>query len=210
MVKASSGALGRPVLCGSREPVRCPATTSVSLLERLRRDPADAAAWDEFVGRYRPKVYEWCRGWGVQPADADDVSQLVMAKLLAVMRNFRYDPSGSFRAWLKTVSRRVWDDLRERQFRTEGMVSRLGSLEAKADLEARLESAFDHELLETAMEQVRSRVDGPTWEAFRLTAVEGLTGAEAADGLLMAVGNVYVAKHRVRMLLKAAISKLEK
>ena len=42
--------------------------TSVTLLERLRQNPRDEAAWEEFVGRYRPKIHGWCRDRGLQEA----------------------------------------------------------------------------------------------------------------------------------------------
>ena len=71
--------------------------TSPSLLERLGRDPADAAAWDEFVRRYRPRIHAWCTERGVQGADADDVAQEVLSGLVATMRQFRYDPRHAVR-----------------------------------------------------------------------------------------------------------------
>jgi RNA polymerase sigma factor (sigma-70 family) len=183
--------------------------TSVTLLERVSRSPSDSTAWDEFARHYRPMICQWCRGWGVQEADADDVAQLVMAKLLKLLRDFDYDHERSFRGWLKTVARHIWSDLRERQDRAQSAESMIGSLEARTDLEARLEAAYDHELLETAMTQVRSRVEPSTWDAFRLTAIEGLPAAEAARRLVMAVGNVYVAKHRVQKLLQQTVLDLE-
>jgi hypothetical protein len=43
--------------------------TQSSLLSRLRKDPRDASAWDEFVGRYGPRIEAWCRRCGLQDAD---------------------------------------------------------------------------------------------------------------------------------------------
>ena len=48
--------------------------TSVTLLGRLRQDPKDQAAWNDFVARYQPKILEWCRGWRLQESDAHDVT----------------------------------------------------------------------------------------------------------------------------------------
>jgi RNA polymerase sigma-70 factor (ECF subfamily) len=56
------------------------------------------------VERYQPSIKRWCIAWGSQDSPADDVSQEVLVKLFAALRKFRYDPSRSFRAWLKTVS----------------------------------------------------------------------------------------------------------
>ena len=43
------------------------AETSISLMMRVRRDPADVGAWEEFVRRYQPMIREWCLRWGAQP-----------------------------------------------------------------------------------------------------------------------------------------------
>ena len=84
--------------------------TRASLLARLRQAPADQAAWGEFVERYGRKLYGWCRHWGLQEADAQDVAQDVLVRLAGKMRGFDYDSSRSFRAWLKTLARHALSD----------------------------------------------------------------------------------------------------
>lgn len=69
----------------------------------------------------------------------------------------------------------------------------LAALAARDDLAHRLREEFDHEQMEQAMAHVRRRVAPRTWEAFRLTALEGLSGAEAADRFDMKVSRVLVA-----------------
>ena len=56
----------------------------------------------------------------------------------------------------------------------------LKSIEARADLEKRIEELFDRELLDLAIARVRERVASVTWEAFRLTTFEECSGAEAS------------------------------
>lgn len=48
-----------------------------------------------------------------------------------------------------------------------------------------------------------------TWEAFRLTALAGVSGAEAAGRLGMKVATVFVAKSEVQRMLREEIAKLE-
>ena len=60
--------------------------TSLTLLEALRQAPKDAGAWERFVWRYRPMIYGWCREWGLQGADAEDVAQDVLARLIGEAR----------------------------------------------------------------------------------------------------------------------------
>jgi RNA polymerase sigma factor (sigma-70 family) len=186
--------------------------TSPTLLGRLRQAPADQAAWAEFVDRYGPKVYHWCRQWRLQEADAQDVTQDVLAKLAAKMRGFAYDPARSFRSWLKTLTRHALDDFVTARGQVAVGGGRLGELEtvaARADLLRRLEETFDLELLEEAMARVRLRVEPRTWEAFRLLAVEDLSGAEVAARLGMRVATVFVAKSKVQRLLQEETARLE-
>lgn len=189
-------------------------TTSPTLLARLRHDPSNDAAWDEFVEQYGRHIYRWCRQWTLQDADAEDVAQEILLKLARKLRDFTYNPSSSFRGWLKTVAHHAWRDFVDgqrlaRPIADERIRGLLESVEAREDLIGKLEEAFDHELLEVAKVQVRLRVAPHTWEAFRLVAIEGLPVAEVAGKVHMQVAMVYVAKSKVQRMLKAEIQKLE-
>ncbi|MBP3956778.1 sigma-70 family RNA polymerase sigma factor [Gemmata sp. G18] len=180
--------------------------TRASLLFRLQQAPDDPAAWDQFVARYGPQIAAWCRHWGLQEADAADVTQNVLLQLTQKLRDFYYDPSKRFRAWLKTLARHAWSDFYRAGDRAgaggSAALDVLDRVAARDDLDQRLLAAFDHELLERAYEQVRARVEGRTWQAFVLTAVEGQKGAEAAHRLGMNVGAVFVAKSKVQAMLQ--------
>ena len=90
------------------------------------------------------------------------------------------------------------------------MLDRLHSIEARDDLERRLIEAFDLELFENAKACVRSRVAPRTWEAFELTAIEGLSGAEAAQRLGMQVAAVFMAKSNVKKMIQEQIDLLDR
>ena len=179
------------------------ADTSMTLLERLQKNPADPQAWDLFVERYQPRIQSWCVNWGLQASDAEDVAQEVLVKLFAAMSKFQYDPARSFRAWLKTVTKHAWCDFlaaRKRDpGRTAGPLDTIaGSADAQSDLERHLEDAFDAELLDLAMHRVKNRVKSATWQAFQLTVVEGLSGADAAQKLQIPVAHVFVERTACR------------
>jgi hypothetical protein len=69
--------------------------TRLSLLSRLRKDPQDSSAWDEFVGRYGPRIEAWCRRWGLQEADVQDVTQTVLVRLATKLRGFVHSGCGA-------------------------------------------------------------------------------------------------------------------
>jgi RNA polymerase sigma-70 factor (ECF subfamily) len=189
--------------------------TSTTLLARLREPGVDQQAWAEFVRRYGPQVYRWCLHWKLQEADAQDVTQAVLARLVVRLRDFEYDPAKSFRAYLRTVAGYAWRDLLEERRRAgagsgdPAQLERLAQLEAREDLARRLDEEFDRELLEEASARVRARVEPHTWEAFRLTAVEGLPGAAVADQLGLGVYAVFKARSRVQQMLRDVVAELE-
>ena len=192
-----------------------PLKTSLTLLDRLRRDPKDQAAWSEFVARYGPRILQWCRGWGLQESDAQDVTQDVLLKLNGLMARFVYDPAGSFRGWLKTLTHHAWRDLAAERRRSglgvgeRSVTELLGNVQAGENLVEQLDAEFRREVMDRAMDRVRRRVSGRTWDAFRLTALEGWSGAEAAGRLEMKVARVYGARSAVKEMIRDEVRKLE-
>jgi RNA polymerase sigma-70 factor (ECF subfamily) len=190
--------------------------TSVSLLARLREAPQDQSVWRTFVARYEPRIQAWCRAWGLQDADVHDVTQNVLLRLAGRMRTFAYDPTRSFRAWLKTLTRHAWSDFVHDQQRpgARGCGSAeaerlLQSTAASDDLARSLESIFDQEVLEEARVRVEWRVDRQTWEVFRLTALENRPAVEVAAERQMTVAAVYKAKSRLLKMLQEEVRRLE-
>ena len=188
--------------------------TSLTLLGRLRTAAPDAGEWSEFVTRYGPQVDRWCRRWGLQGADAEDVTQVVLTRIARRIRDFERQGPRSFRGYLRTVARYAWQDLLNSRRRAAvgsgrtSMVDRLGEIAAREDLESRLADAYDAELLEIAEARVRERVEDRTWEAFRLSAVDGLPGAEVSARTGMEVATVYKARSKVQKMLREEVEKL--
>ena len=190
--------------------------THATLLARLAGSgQADQDAWREFVHHYGRKIYRWCLHWGLQETDARDVTQQVLLKMASQMRTFVYDPSKSFRAWLKTVARNALIDFMHSWQRPDrgsgdsGVQASLESVEAREELVRQLEEQYDHELLEQAMVRVRLRVASHTWEAFKLTALDGVTAAEVAARLHMKIATVYEARSSILKKLRAERELLE-
>lgn len=191
-------------------------TTRASLLLKLR-DPQDHEAWVEFVSLYEPVIYRLLRKIGLRDADAQDMLQEL---LLAVSRNIaRWKPGseqGSFRGWLRRVTRNLvvsWVRRQQRQVTTSSI-----------DLEVLLESPpvadgpetdeFDRELrravFHRAAERVRAEVRPQTWQAFWDVAISGTSVAETAIKLGMTAGAVRVAKCRIVARLREVVAEMER
>ena len=102
--------------------------TRASLLIRVR-DPADQAAWHEFVEIYRPLILRLARQKGMQDADADDVAQVVLVAVARAVEQREHDPKrAKFRTWLNRVAQNaILNALTSRQARPR--LRRLGATE---------------------------------------------------------------------------------
>jgi RNA polymerase sigma-70 factor (ECF subfamily) len=185
------------------------------LLLRLRQAPPDQAAWAEFVDCYGRQIHAWCRRWGLTEVDAQDVTQNVLLLLASKLQTFSYDPALRFRAWLKTLTHHAWSDflaacrLGARGSGDSDLHQLLDTVPARDELTQRLQETFDQELLELASARVRARVEERTWDAYRLTAQEGLSGTETAARLGMQVGTVYKAKSKVHQMLQETLREMQ-
>jgi RNA polymerase sigma-70 factor (ECF subfamily) len=120
-------------------------STSPTLLRDLCDPRRSVKGWEQFLRRYQPLIHAWCLRQGLHPADADDVTGMVLARLVKAMKTFRYDPRRRFRAWLKRVVENVICDLREESRRQPGTRGS-GDSAARQALEQYADpDAFDHE-----------------------------------------------------------------
>ncbi|MEM7476866.1 MAG: sigma-70 family RNA polymerase sigma factor [Planctomycetota bacterium] len=190
-----------------------PSQTRVSLLLELR-DLENSQAWEEFVSQYGPKIYNWCQFWKLQQVDAEDITQALLLKLFQQMRQFEYQPSqGSFRSWLKTVTRNaVRDHWRRKKAVTaekSEVWEQMLNTPAVEDFSARMEKIFDLELLQFAKLRVKSRVAAHNWKVFELSEKGDMTVQEISAKTGVRVPMVYVAKSKIVRLLKEEVALIE-
>jgi RNA polymerase sigma factor (sigma-70 family) len=190
-------------------------STSQALIYQITSGVADAHSWERFVYLYGPQILAWCRKYGLQDADARDVTQDVLLQVLRQIERLQYDPQRRFRGWLRAVVHGAWcqwverNQGRERGAADTAMLMVLEQTPARDELLARLEGEYDSELLELAMERIRRRVEPQTWQAFELLAVQRLSGEEGSARLGMPVGSLFAARSKVQRLLREEIARLE-
>lgn len=181
--------------------------TRISLLQRLH-NRGDASAWVEFCEIYERAVYHLAVRYGLQDADAREVSQEV---LVAVSRRIHlFDPAGSgqFRGWLATIARNATIDQlrknRRRQVLGQPLTApQLDFLEVEAHQSFAIEA--QREQFRWAANQVQAVVSAQSWQAFWRTAVDGETCEAVAEQLNLSVGAVYVARCRILAKLKTLV-----
>lgn len=199
--------------------------TRYTLLARLA-DREDAAAWHEFAEIYEPAVVRFARRRGLQESDARDVAQETLAAVAkslsrwterASEANSTNDSSKagrgtSFRAWLYAVARNIAVNRlqRGRDHRgTGGLDDSFANVAASSTLAAAFDREYRLAALTWAGQHVQREVSSETWQAFWLTAIEGIPIPQAARRLGMQVGNIYAARSRVIARLKGRIESLD-
>ena len=187
-------------------------TTRPSLLLRIRRKD-DHAAWAEFVEIYAPLIHGYCRRRSLQEADAANLTQDILSKVMNHADRFEYDTArGRFRGWLLTLTRnRINDHFSglKRQTRGSGDTGVRAILEQVPDQDEQDDEQWDtdyqHRLFHWVAEKIRDEFQDATWRAFWNTAVKGQAAKQVAENLSMSVGAVYIAKSRVLARLKIRV-----
>lgn len=180
-----------------------PSDTRASLIVRLR-DQEDRDAWDEVMAIYGPLVFRMALRQGLQRADAEDVVQQVFTAIFqSVEKCLEQSERGRFRNWLIGIGRNVALNMLNRRPK-EGIGiggshghDMLDQLKAKEEeLASEFDIEYQREVYRWAAQRVQADVDSKTWEAFRMTHVDGVAIIEAAKQLGVGVGQVYVARSR--------------
>jgi RNA polymerase sigma-70 factor (ECF subfamily) len=191
--------------------------TRPSLLLRARIW-SDVQTWNEFVEWCLPVIRDECRRAGLGNAETEELVQRVLIRLARAIRHFAYDPSRSFRGWLRTLTRST---ILNFWARGDGRVA--GTREMTVDPTQWPWPVIDpdpdedvegegrdgpaswrvlRDRIARVQEVARARCAEDTWQAFWLVQVEGRSPAEAALALGKTPGAIRAARARVLAVLK--------
>lgn len=173
--------------------------TSFGLLDRARR--SDGQAWERIVECYGPMVCYWLRDAGLESESVPDVAQEVFAAAYRGLGRMRRDRDfGSFRGWLRTITRRkLTNYARRRQKLISGshVAIHLQNLEFPQDSE----DSADHDkklLFEQIEAFIRQEFSEQHSDAFFAITLNGHCPAEVAVRMGLTRNSVYLACSRIR------------
>ena len=177
--------------------------TRQSLL--LRAQTGETDAWKDLTDLYRPLILGWLNRQGVPARDLEDLSQEVLLSVVKHLPSFQHSGNrGAFRTGLRTiVCRRAADYWRaiDGDTQARGGSGAAAALQAIADPDSELNRQWDEEhdryVVHCLLDLVEEEFEPITRQAFRRLALDGISGAEAAEELGLSVVAVYVAKSRV-------------
>lgn len=181
-------------------------TTNLTLLGQAAR--GSDASWVRLERLYRPFMTGWFMSKGIHQADAEDLSQDVLAVLVKELPGFQHSGNtGAFRTWLRNICLfRYQGYQRKKQLRGAPM----GGTEFQKQMNEVAESAetqnwereHDRHVLAHLLEQLSSEFEEKTVVAFRRLTLEKAAAQTVASELGLTVAAVYMAKSRVLRRLR--------
>jgi RNA polymerase sigma factor (sigma-70 family) len=199
--------------------------TRRSLLSRLKETNAQES-WREFFNTYWRLIYATALNCGLTDAEAQEVVQETLLTVARKIESFQYNPAvGSFKGWLLTIVRwRIADQFRKRQppqvqagkfaGRGDTETSRTDTLERVADpagiaLDAVWDEEWHRTMFAAALARVKRQANARHYQMFDLHAVKQWPVEKVAHTLGVSAGQVRLAKHRITMLMRREVARLE-
>ena len=191
-------------------------STSRSLLARLHAN--DPVAWDRLVALYAPLVWSWCRKLHLARQDMADVMQEVFKAVAGHYQSFQKDrPGGTFRGWLRTITKnKVLDHFRRLQREPSGaggtdaqfrwsQVPETDTDDSEAD-----GNESEHPLFHRALALIQTEFEERSWQAFWRVVVDGRSPQDVAEELAMSPVAVRIAKCRILQRLRQELGDLSR
>ena len=194
--------------------------TRASLIFRLK-DWKDDGTWREFYDLYYNYVYRYARGTGLNHHESEDVTHEVFQRVATNIKKFEPQPqAGSFRRWLGTQARwRVMDKFREkgklpiadRKQKASDSENRTDTLEripSEHDEDLRLETEWQKQLMESALQRIAQRVNPKHYQVFVMHHLDGWSLKQIASDLKISRASAYVINHRLKAMLEKEVQGL--
>jgi RNA polymerase sigma factor (sigma-70 family) len=183
------------------------ATTSASLLDRLKVASPQSPDWSRLRDIYLPLIEAWLLRIGVSRDHIDDLTQEILLVVVRQLPRFDRKRCGSFRAWLRQIAVNLAKNLYRKQSRLRttapGPDDSLSQLEDPAsDLSREWDRDHDQHVWRKLQEIVRPDFEQKTWEAFTQTALRGRSTKEVAAQTGLTENSVLLAKSRVLKRLR--------
>ena len=193
--------------------------TRSSLIQRLKAT-INGESWEEFFHTYWELIYNVARRAGLSEADAQDIVQETILKIHKSLDRFEYNRKrGTFKGWLRTVTRSRLNDFFKKQQRRPALNHPLeeaaGELQNLEDPEGpEIEKIWDEEwnrnLIQAALSRTKKLSSPKQFQIFKCHYIDEWTVRETCRTLGVNAAQVYMAKQRVGKIFRESVEALEK
>ena len=192
--------------------------TRSSLIQRLKAT-INGESWEEFFHTYWELIYNVARRAGLSEADAQDIVQETVLKVHNSLDRFEYNRKrGTFKGWLRTVTRSRLNDFFKKQQRRPALNQPLEAigdeLQNLQDPEGpEIEKIWDEEwsknLIQSALNRTKKLTSPKQFQIFKCHYIDEWTVRETCRTLGVNAAQVYMAKQRVGKIFREAIETLQ-
>ena len=192
--------------------------TRSSLIQRLKAT-INGESWEEFFHTYWELIYNVARRAGLSEADAQDIVQETILKVHNSLDRFEYNRKrGTFKGWLRTVTRSRLNDFFKKQQRRPALNQPLedaaGELQNLEDPEGpEIEKIWDEEwnrnLIQAALSRTKKLSSPKQFQIFKCHYIDEWTVRETCRTLGVNAAQVYMAKQRVGKIFREAVETLQ-
>ena len=193
--------------------------TRSSLIQRLKAT-INGESWEEFFHTYWELIYNVARRAGLSEADAQDIVQETILKIHKSLDRFEYNRKrGTFKGWLRTVTRSRLNDFFKKQQRRPALNHPLeeaaGELQNLEDPEGpEIEKIWDEEwnrnLIQAALSRTKKLSSPKQFQIFKCHYIDEWTVRETCRTLGVNPAQVYMAKQRVGKIFRESVEALGK
>jgi len=168
-------------------------------------------AWEDFIEKYTPLIFGVCKTFAIQNADAEDITQSTILKVLSELKQgkFAYDSQHRFRGWLATVTgNAIRDGFRKMKRMRHGQQDFLEAIPEESLVDALEHEVHQRYLLGQSLDRLKEVSNPEHWRVFQVRVLEERTTKEAAKILGKSEGSIDVTCSRLRLKLKTISDQL--
>ena len=192
--------------------------TRSSLIQRLKAT-INGESWEEFFHTYWELIYNVARRAGLSEADAQDIVQETILKVHNSLDRFEYNRKrGTFKGWLRTVTRSRLNDFFKKQQRRptlnqplEEAADELQNLEDPEgpEIEKIWDEEWNRNLIQAALSRTKKLSSPKQFQIFKCHYIDEWTVRETCRTLGVNAAQVYMAKQRVGKIFREAVETLQ-
>ena len=192
--------------------------TRSSLIQRLKAT-INGESWEEFFHTYWELIYNVARRAGLSEADAQDIVQETILKVHNSLDRFEYNRKrGTFKGWLRTVTRSRLNDFFKKQQRRpalnqplEESADELHNLEDPEgpEIEKIWDEEWNRNLIQAALSRTKKLSSPKQFQIFKCHYIDEWTVRETCRTLGVNAAQVYMAKQRVGKIFREAVETLQ-
>ncbi|MEL6105535.1 MAG: sigma-70 family RNA polymerase sigma factor [Planctomycetota bacterium] len=183
--------------------------TRPSILLRVQ-DSNDHEAWTVFESIYRPAMVRAAKLRGLQPADAEDVAQTILARLSQHPPQFASEAGDAkFRTWLARVTENAVIDKFRKQQRDAALISRSLESPDESSFQTCLQLEYQREVFQWAARIIRGEFSEDAWNSFWRTTIERDSVEQVARELERTPGSIYSSRARIMRRLREQVQRFD-